>query len=141
MMDRIFKSKVDWWYHLLLFILIIICGVVAVNGHIAAIAATLLITALVVHVMLSTYYIITPGGKLIVHCSIFPKKEIEISQIEELERTIMPVPSYALSLNRIAIWSEKKMWMIVSPQNEKDFIKLLRQFNPDIKLINDTNFL
>ncbi|MDR1202589.1 MAG: PH domain-containing protein [Tannerellaceae bacterium] len=140
-MDRVFKSKVDWWYHLLLFILIVICFVVVINGNIAAIAIILLITALAVHVMLSTYYIVTANGKLIAHCSIFPKKEIEISSIEGLERTIIPVSSYALSLNRIGIWSGKKLWMMVSPQNEKDFIKLLKQFNPNIKLINDTNFL
>jgi hypothetical protein len=140
-MDRVFKSKVDWWYHLLLFILIVICFVVAINGNIAVVAAILLIMALAVHVMLSTYYIITANGKLIVHCSIFPKKEIEISAIERLERTIIPAPGYALSLNRIGIWSGKGLWMMVSPQNEKNFIKLLKQFNPDIKLINDTNSL
>jgi hypothetical protein len=105
------------------------------------IAVVLLITALAVHVMLSTYYIITADGRLIAHCSIFPKKEIGISAIEGLERTVMPVSSYALSLNRIGIWSEKGLWMMVSPQNEKEFIKLLKRFNPDIKLINDTNFL
>lgn len=140
-MDRVFKSRVDWWYHLLLFILVVICAVVAINGSIAAIISVLLITALAVHVMLSTYYIVTGNGKIIARCSFFPKKEIEISQIEGLERTIMPVFSYALSLNRIAIWSEGRMWMMVSPQNEKDFIGLLKKQNPDIKLINDSNFL
>ncbi|MDR1200781.1 MAG: PH domain-containing protein [Tannerellaceae bacterium] len=140
-MDRVFKSKVDWWYHLLLFILIVICFVVVIKGNIAAVAVVLLITALAVHVMLSTYYIITADGRLVAHCSIFPRKEIGISAIEGVERTIMPVPSYALSLSRIGIWSGKGLWMMVSPQNEKDFIKLLKQFNPDIKLINDTNFL
>jgi hypothetical protein len=140
-MDRVFKSKLDWWYHLILFILIAVCCIVVINGNIGAIAIMLLITALAVHVMLSTYYIITASGKLIAHCSIFPEKEIEISAIEGLERTIMPVSSYALSLNRIGIWSGKGLWMMVSPQNEKEFIKLLKRFNPDIKLINDTNFL
>jgi hypothetical protein len=140
-MDRVFKSKVDWWYHLLLFILIVVCCVVVIKGNIGVIAIMLLITALAIHVMLSTYYVITAGGELIAHCSIFPEKKIEISAIEELERTIMPASSYALSLNRIGIWSGKRLWMMVSPQNEKEFIKLLKRFNPDIKLINDTNFL
>ncbi|MDR1161066.1 MAG: PH domain-containing protein [Tannerellaceae bacterium] len=140
-MDRVFKSKVDWWYHLLLFILMVICFLVVINGHIGVIAIMLLITALAVHVMLSTYYIITADGRLMAHCSIFPKKEIEISAIEGLERTIIPASSYALSLNRIGVWTGKGLWMMVSPQNEKEFVKLLKRFNPDIKLINDTNFL
>ncbi|MDR1403362.1 MAG: PH domain-containing protein [Tannerellaceae bacterium] len=140
-MDRVFKSKVDGWYYLLLFILVVICLVVAVNGRMAAMTGTLLLTALAVHGMLGTYYVITADGRLIARCSIFPRKEIEISAIEQLERTVMPAPSYALSLNRLGIWSGKKLWMMVSPQNEKEFIKLLKQFNPDIQLINDTNFL
>ncbi|MDR3140994.1 MAG: PH domain-containing protein [Tannerellaceae bacterium] len=140
-MDRVFKSKVDWWYHLLLFILIVICFAAVIKGNAAAVAAVLLITALAVHAMLSTYYIITADGRLIAHCSIFPEKEIRIGKIEELERTIIPAPSYALSLNRIGIRSGTGLWLMASPQNEKDFIKLLKQFNPDIKLVNDTNFL
>ncbi|MDR0429027.1 MAG: PH domain-containing protein [Tannerellaceae bacterium] len=138
-MDRIFKSKVDGWYHLLLFILIILCLLTVVNGNVWAIVVTLLVSALAVHALLSTYYIVADTGKLILHCSIFPRKEIEISRIEALERSVLPVWSYALSLNRIVIWSEGKMWMMVSPQNEKDFIRLLRSFNPDIKLKQETN--
>ncbi|MDR1624096.1 MAG: PH domain-containing protein [Tannerellaceae bacterium] len=140
-MDKVFKSKVDGWYHVLLFILLVICCVVAIKGNIAAVAAVLLATALAVHAMLSTYYIITADGRLIAHCSIFPQKEIEVGMIERLERTIIPAPSYALSLNRIGVWSATGLWMMVSPQNEKDFIKRLKQINPDIRLINDTNFL
>jgi hypothetical protein len=140
-MDRIFKSKVDWWYHLLLVILVAVCCLVVIKGHIGAIAVMLLLTALAVHVMLSTYYIITVDGRLMARCGVFPKKEIEISAIKGLERTIMPAPAYALSLNRIGIRTGKGLWMMVSPQNEKEFIKLLKHFNPDIKLINDTNFL
>lgn len=126
---------------MLLFILIAICFAVVIKGDMAAAAVVLLITALAVHAMLSTYYIITADGRLIAHCSIFPRKEIRISAIEGLTRTVIPAPSYALSLNRMGIWSGKGLWMTVSPQNEKGFIKRLKEFNPDIKLINDANFL
>lgn len=140
-MNRVFKSKVDWWYHLLLFILFAISFGAVLTGRWIVIAAVLLVAALAVHVLLSTYYIVTSDGKLTARCSIFPRKELDISRIEALERTILPVFSYSLSLNRIAIWSEGKMWLLVSPQNEKDFIKLLREHNPDIKLLNDTNYI
>lgn len=84
--------------------------------------------------LFNTYYVITEKEHLILHCGIFPKKEIAISEIEALEPTIFPAFSYALSLNRIIIWKEGKMWMMISPENEKEFIRLLRKINPKIEL-------
>ncbi len=106
-------------------------------------AAILLATLFVIHVLFNTYYVITGNGMLLLRCSIFPKKEISITEIEALERSILPVFSYSLSLNRLIIWKEGRMWMLVSPQNEKEFIHQLRKFNQDIKLINkaETDYL
>ena len=61
-------------------------------------------------------------------------KEIAIADIEALQPSILPVFSYSLSLDRIVIWKEGKMWMLISPQNEKEFVKLLKKFNPDIEI-------
>ena len=71
---------------------------------------------------------------LIAHCSIFPEKKIAIADIEVLESTVMPVSSYALSLDRLIIWSNGKPWMLISPTNRADFIKQLRKINPNIQL-------
>ena len=71
---------------------------------------------------------------LIAHCSIFPEKRIAIEEIEAVEPTVMPVSSYALSLNRLIIWSKGRPWMLISPVNRKDFVKQLRQFNPTIQI-------
>ena len=86
------------------------------------------------HVFFNTYYRITADGMLIAHCSIFPEKRIAIEEIEAVEPTVMPVSSYALSLNRLIIWSKGRPWMLISPVNRKDFIKQLRQFNPTIQI-------
>lgn len=71
----------------------------------------------------------------------FPKKEIAIADIEALQPSILPVFSYSLSLDRIVIWKEGKMWMLISPQNEKEFVKLLKKFNPDIQVRNNSGIL
>ncbi len=81
-----------------------------------------------------TYYRITEDDMLIAHCSIFPEKKIAIADIEALESTVMPVSSYALSLDRLIIWSNGKPWMLISPTNRADFIKQLRKINPNIQL-------
>lgn len=140
-MDRVFKSKVDWWFHLLIFVLALLCIIAVLNSNLPVVFCMLLIATFTLHVLFNTHYTVTAEGKLIARCGIFPKKEIQISEIEGLERSVMPVFSYSLSLNRLVIWKEGKMWLLVSPQNEKEFIALLKKLNPDIQLINDSDLL
>ena len=71
---------------------------------------------------------------LLLRCAIFTKKELANADIEALQPSILPVFSYSLSLDRIVIWKEGKMWMLISPQNEKEFVKLLKKINPDIEI-------
>lgn len=89
----------------------------------------------------NTYYVVTADGMLLLRCSFFPKKEIAIADIEALQPSILPVFSYSLSLDRIVIWKEGKMWMLISPQNEKEFVKLLKKFNPDIEIKSNAGLL
>ena len=46
----------------------------------------------------------------------------------------MPVSSYALSLDRIIIYKGEAQWLLISPVNKKEFVRLLRQFNPEIEV-------
>lgn len=140
-MDREFRSAVGWWYHLLIFMVMMGCVTAFLSTHIGAMIGMLGIVLLTLHVFLHTYYRVTAEGLLILHCSIFPEKKIAISEIEALETTMMPVFSYALSLDRIMIWSNGKQWMMVSPQNKKEFVKLLREMNPDIIIKKENSFL
>lgn len=140
-MDRVFKSKIGWWYHLLLLMLAIVCVVSILHQNVAAIVTSLVVSALALHVFFNTYYVVTTGGMLLLRCSFFPKKEIRIADIEALQPTILPAFSYSLSLNRIIIWKEGKMWMMVSPQNEKEFVKLLKKFNTDIQIRSSLDLL
>ena len=120
-MEREYKSKVGWWYHLVIIMVVIGCVAAFLRTNISAIVG-MMVAALGVH------------DVLIAHCSIFPEKKIAIADIEALESTVMPVSSYALSLDRLIIWSNGKPWMLISPTNRADFIKQLRKINPNIQL-------
>lgn len=133
-MDREFKSKVGWWYHLLILLVIAGCVRAFLSTNFWAMAAMLLVALSVLHIFFNTYYRLTADGYLIAHCSIFPEKKIAVSRIELIESSVMPVSSYALSLDRLMIWSEGKVWMLISPRNTPDFIKQIKKINPNIKL-------
>ena len=117
-------------------IIMVVIGCVAafLRTNISAIVGMMVAALGVLHVFFNTYYRITEDDMLIAHCSIFPEKKIAIADIEAVESTVMPVSSYALSLDRLIIWSNGKPWMLISPTNRADFIKQLRKINPNIQL-------
>ena len=133
-MDKEYKSEVGWVYHLVILLVIVECVRAFLVGGVVPIVASLLVALLVLHIFFNTYYRITADGMLIAHCSIFPEKRIAIEAIEAVEPTVMPVSSYALSLNRLIIWSQGRPWMLISPTNRKDFVKQLRMINPSIQI-------
>ena len=97
-MDRVFKSKVGWWYHLILLVMAASTVAAFVGGKSPVTMIVLLLFTLeCIHMLLSTWYKITADGYLIAHCSFFPEKRIPISEISAVEVTVMPVSSYALS--------------------------------------------
>lgn len=133
-MEKEYKSEVDWIYHLANLLVIGNCVVCFMHTNVAAIIISLLMALLVLHVFFNTYYRITADGMLVAHCSIFPEKRIAIERIEAVEPTLMPVSSYALSLNRLIVWADGKPWMLISPVNRANFIKELQKINPSIQI-------
>ena len=124
-MEREYKSKVGWWYHLVIIMVVIGCVAAFLRTNISAIVGMMVAALGVLHVFFNTYYRITEDDVLIAHCSIFPEKKIAIADIEALESTV---------LDRLIIWSNGKPWMLISPTNRADFIKQLRKINPNIQL-------
>lgn len=135
-MDREFKSKIGWWYHLLVIMMVIGCVTAVLSTNVMAMIGMLVATLLVLHVFFNTYYRITADDILVAHCSIFPEKKIAIVDIQALEGSALPVSSYALSLDRIIIWTQDKPWLLISPTNKQEFVRLLRKINPAIELRN-----
>lgn len=135
-MDREFKSKVGLWYHFLIILLVVGSVAAVLTTNVMAMIGMLLITLLTLHIFFHTYYKVTADHMLIAHCSIFPEKKIAIADIQALESSALPVSSYALSLDRIIIWSQDKPWLLISPTNKQEFVRLLRKINPAIELRN-----
>ncbi len=133
-MDRVFKSKVDWWYYLLVLILLGIAIHAMLNTNTGEIIFALIANAVAVHVLMDTWYRVTEDGVLVIHCSVFPEKRIPIAEIKVLELTINPVSSYALSLDRIMVWVGDKPWALLSPKEKQEFVHLLRKINPRITI-------
>jgi hypothetical protein len=136
-MDMKFKSKVGGWYYVLILIVLVIGTLGVINQRMIVGVIALAALLLMLHVLFTTFYVVTAEGVLQAHCSFFPRKELPVAEIDALERSLIPVFSYSLSLNRIIIWNDKAVWMLISPENEKEFIRLLRSFNPDILLVKD----
>ena len=134
-MDRTFRSKIGWWYHLIIWILGICTILSFVKGQSPVNMITLLlVTLFLIHLMLTTWYKITADGVLIVHCSIFPEKKLPVEEITAVEPSALPVSSYALSLDRLIIYKGDRQWLLISPVNKKEFLKCLRKYNPDIQV-------
>lgn len=135
-MDRIFKSKVDWWFHGVVLLLCVSCVILIVRGaEIWAILVMFFCTYMSIHTLLNTWYKLTADGFLIVHCSFFPEKRIAVSEITAVESSFLPVSSYALSLDRIIIWKGNLQWLLISPVNKQEFVNVLRRMNSNIKII------
>lgn len=140
-MDRVFKSKIGWWYHLLIIVLAVLCVVSVLHQNVAAIVISLVASALTLHVFFNTYYVVTTDGMLLLRCGFFPKKEIAIADIEALQPSILPVFQLFFIIGKIVTWKNGQMWMLISPQNEKEFVKLLKKFNPDIEIRSNAGLL
>ena len=65
-MDRVFKSKVGWWYHLILLVMATSTVAAFVGGKSPVTMIVLLLFTLeCIHMLLSTWYKITADGYLI----------------------------------------------------------------------------
>ena len=46
----------------------------------------------------------------------------------------MPVSSYALSLDRLILYKGDTQWLLISPVNKQEFVRVLRKYNPAIRI-------
>ena len=62
------------------------------------------------------------------------KKTIKIEEIERVNKVKSPFTAPALSIHRLEILYNKYEVTHISPQNEKEFIRLLIRENPNIQI-------
>lgn len=87
----------------------------------------------VVHIFMTTYYVIN-GNNLIIKCGFFFNKTIDIRTIKKVSETNNLLSSPATSIDRIEITYGKFDAIIVSPKQKKEFINDITTLNPSIEV-------
>ncbi len=116
----------------LLCFLVVLLIRMAVNHLWGGVFILLGVLGLILSFLFRTYYQIE-GNTLKIVCGFIINKEINIREIHKIEKTSSPLSSPALSLShRIEIFYNKYDSVIISPERQTEFIKLLKLINKNI---------
>ena len=127
-MDKVFRSKVDWWIAVLLLAVLVTQVVVALQllreeqrGTEAYIALIILVLvfALVLTIFLRTRYHVERKQLKIVSGPF--RWTVPLAEITSVAETRNPLSSPALSLDRVRINYGKGRWVMVSPADKPGF--------------------
>ena len=143
-----FNSKLDKHFKIIFFILIVI-GIGASTIRNLLLKDEFSITPFIISVVSlgfiyysskTTYYIIE-GNELICK-SLFLKRKIEISCIRKIEKSNSLGSIYKISsaFHGLTIHYNKFDDVFISPENYLEFCKLLKEQNPSIQFIPETEF-
>lgn len=143
-----FNSKPDKHFKIIFFILIVI-GIGASTIRNLLFKDVFSITPFIISVVSlgfiyysskTTYYIIE-GNELICK-SLFLKRKIEISCIRKIEKSnsLGSIYKIASAFHGLTIHYNKFDDVFISPENYLEFCKLLKEQNPSIQFIPETEF-
>ncbi|TGE06298.1 PH domain-containing protein [Hymenobacter fodinae] len=131
-MSQVFKSKISWWLFAPLFsILGFFLLLSFVQQRWVASLVVLAIAALLVYLLVTTYYILTPTELIIRSGPIHI--QVPLSSIRSVIPTRNPLSAPALSLDRLEIRYGKYDSVLISPANHADFLTALHQLNPALR--------
>ena len=136
-MNKIYKSRVAKWY-----IWFCVGMTIAFIGSIYLcykstwvllidIAFMGICLIMLFDMLLHTDYTVN-GEKLHIRCGFLFRMDLPISKIIEITHKSTILSSPALSAKRIGLKYGKTNWVYVSPENQEDFISILKSINPDI---------
>ena len=137
-MNKVFKSKVAKWY-----IWFCVGMTIAFLGSIYLcykytlvllidIMAMGICLVMIYDMLLHTDYTVR-GEKLHIRCGILFHMTLPISKISVITHKSTILSSPALSAKRIGLKYGRTNWVYVSPQNQEEFISMLKSINPEIK--------
>lgn len=134
-MKKVFKSKIGLE---LVIPLIVVFGTilfltVSVKVSWLGIAIILPVIVFVIHMFMTTYYVINKNS-LTIKCGFLFNKTIDINAIKKISETNNLLSSPATSLDRIEITYGKFDSVIISPKQKKEFINNLIILNPNIEV-------
>ena len=137
-MNRIFYSKVGWWYYALIALM---GGWMVYLFWVKEILVAFLfmaITSFMIKMLTGMRYIITSEDKLVIEYGLTFLKPIEIplSDIVKIERKFNPLSSPALSMDRIEVYfrttNTEMRSVCISPKNREEMIKVFQKRNGNI---------
>ncbi|MED1602749.1 PH domain-containing protein [Alkalihalophilus marmarensis] len=136
-----FPSKKDTWLTILLWgviLLFVITPILSIQGDESPlfqafeISITSLLAVFIAWIWFKTGYALEDTTLKIV-CGPF-KKNVLIQDIKTIRKTKNPFSAPALSIDRLEISYGRFKILTISPEEEAEFIRILLQKNPDIKL-------
>lgn len=141
-MNRIFYSKVDWWYYVLIAVM---GGWMVYLFWIKEIIVAfifMVITSFMIRMLTSMRYIVTSDDMLVIEYGLQFLKPVRIplSDIVRIERKFNPISSPALSLDRIEVYFRKGKLVVsvcISPKNREDMVRMLQKRNGQISYIDN----
>jgi hypothetical protein len=133
-MDKVYRSKIDWWLGLVISVgvLVILSSSVALlvnppQDDVPAIwiaLAMLLMAAFMVWILFSVRYTVTATDLLV--RAAFLRWRVPLDQITEVYPTHNPLSSPALSLDRLRVNykrpSRRTWWVMISPKEKEQFL-------------------
>lgn len=134
MAKKQFKSKIDRWLLILLVVVmvfeVVVMSIAALQtadprAALGLVVTALLIVALIGWLLTGTHYTVD-GNTLRVVSGPFRWK-VTIDQIHSVEATRNPLSSPALSLDRLRIRYGKNRQIMVSPSDQRGFLKAIGQ--------------
>lgn len=132
---KIFKSKVDYWIPLitsLVFVPTIIYSIVKQEFLILSLSSFCYIFSMIS--IFKIRYIIY-GNYLLIENKPIQSKRYNLCDLIQIQQTHDCISSPAASLDRIRLTFEKGENIIISPQNQKEFIRQIQEINPNIHII------
>ena len=141
-MNRIFYSKVDWWYYVLIAVM---GGWMVYLFWIKEIIVAFIfmaITSFMIRMLTSMRYVVTSDDMLVIEYGLQFLKPVRIplSDIVRIERKFNPISSPALSLDRIEVYFRKDKLVVsvcISPKNREDMVRVLQKRNGQISYIKN----
>ncbi len=128
-----FPSKKDLWLALLIWAAMLICVLPPLlAGEFVALLIMLPIAGFIYWFWSTTGYLVADGYLVIKYGPI--RKKVLIKEISKITKTRNPISAPALSLDRLEITYGKYGLAIISPEKQEEFIALLLQENPNIRV-------
>lgn len=132
---KVYKSKIG--LELVIPILIIFGTVLVLSisekPHWVGVAILLPVILFLLHIILTTYYVIDED-RLTIKCGFLYNKTIDINTITKISETNNPLSSPATSLDRLEIRYGKFDSVIISPKQKKEFIAEIVFINPAVEV-------